>query len=303
MFNEVLRKTLPLADDMTLVGQIQDECSGACSRLLCSLVRDPAKVAALTFREATEGLGTDEGVLIELCCGRTPDELSAIKKTYFMIFDTLLTRDISEDTSGGLKTFCLAKLRCRRFPEDDAADDELAAQQATTIEEALECPSKWLKDDDGNAKTWVDEDTLVETLVAASHDQRAAIAATFQEINGQPLDAVLAGKMREDKLWSFCSSKLDPDVYKACTMVMKTPVSLSSLFCCGQIAFNQWRTPSLESVVLWLAVYDGLADECPCAVILVGPTSDAANAGGAHKRGFKADTSLFGDRGRGGLGP
>ena len=55
-----------------------------------------------------EGLGTVEDVLVELCCARTPDKLSAIKKTYSMIYDEYLTKDVSEDTSGGSSTPLLA---------------------------------------------------------------------------------------------------------------------------------------------------------------------------------------------------
>jgi len=60
-----------------LVKDFTDETSGKFRDVLLAICHDPAELDAKLVRQAVKGLGTDEDLLSEIICTRTPTELKA----------------------------------------------------------------------------------------------------------------------------------------------------------------------------------------------------------------------------------
>jgi len=82
-----------------LMKDFSSETSGNFGNLLNAITMDKIEYDAFLIRKAVKGLGTDEELLIDILCTRSPDEINAISDTYSKRYSKNMTKDIKDDTS------------------------------------------------------------------------------------------------------------------------------------------------------------------------------------------------------------
>ena len=173
----------------TLVGQIRDECSFNYATFLCSMVRERPKVDAMNFKQAMQGIGTDDDLLVELTCTRSNKELWEVKSAYKMIYNSDLVQDVKNETSGVYRKFLVRVLRCRR-DEETEPDADLAAEQADALNEAVE-DAKEIKE----RILPSGKDAYLDILTKVTPEQAALISAAYEEKYECTLETVIEENM------------------------------------------------------------------------------------------------------------
>jgi hypothetical protein len=90
-----------------LMTDIKDETSGGLEKVLTMCLRDAAELDATLVNTAVKGLGTNEHLLLEVLCTRTPTELAAAAAAYKRLFKKDMVADIKDDVSGDFGKMCL----------------------------------------------------------------------------------------------------------------------------------------------------------------------------------------------------
>ena len=98
----------------TLEDDIKAETSGDYSSFMLYLMRDPAECNAVAFRRAIKGFGTNDDLLLLLCCSLDARELADAKRAYARLYGRVLLRDVRSDTSGDYRATLTQILRCQR---------------------------------------------------------------------------------------------------------------------------------------------------------------------------------------------
>uniref|UniRef100_A0A8C0IU99 Annexin n=1 Tax=Chelonoidis abingdonii TaxID=106734 RepID=A0A8C0IU99_CHEAB len=83
-----------------LIASLKSELSGKFERLIVALMYSPFKYDAKELHDSLKGLGTSEGVIIEILASRTKVQIKEIIKAYKEEYGSNLEEDIKSDTSG-----------------------------------------------------------------------------------------------------------------------------------------------------------------------------------------------------------
>uniref|UniRef100_A0A8C8RPA4 Annexin n=1 Tax=Pelusios castaneus TaxID=367368 RepID=A0A8C8RPA4_9SAUR len=104
-----------------LITSLQSELSGKFERLLVALMYPPFKYDAKELHDAVKGLGTSEGVIIEILASRTKVQIKEIIKAYKEEYGSNLEEDIKSDTTGYFEQIlvCLLQVRTSLSPVTD----------------------------------------------------------------------------------------------------------------------------------------------------------------------------------------
>uniref|UniRef100_A0A3B5LHR9 Annexin n=1 Tax=Xiphophorus couchianus TaxID=32473 RepID=A0A3B5LHR9_9TELE len=105
--------------------------------VVLALLMPPAQFDAYLLRRATQGLGTDEDVLVEVLATRSYAEIQEIKKVFKQEYQKELEEVIKEETGGDFTTALLAMLNTKR-DQNTVVDMELAKRDAKILFEAGE---------------------------------------------------------------------------------------------------------------------------------------------------------------------
>uniref|UniRef100_A0A3B5LCH1 Annexin n=1 Tax=Xiphophorus couchianus TaxID=32473 RepID=A0A3B5LCH1_9TELE len=97
--------------------------------VVLALLMPPAQFDAYLLRRATQGLGTDEDVLVEVLATRSYAEIQEIKKVFKQEYQKELEEVIKEETGGDFTTALLAMLNTKR-DQNTVVDMELAKRDA-----------------------------------------------------------------------------------------------------------------------------------------------------------------------------
>uniref|UniRef100_A0A6I8NDR4 Annexin n=1 Tax=Ornithorhynchus anatinus TaxID=9258 RepID=A0A6I8NDR4_ORNAN len=113
-----------------LTETLKSELSGKFERLIIALMYPPYKFEAKELHDAMKGLGTKEGVIIEILASRTKAQLQEIMKAYEEEYGSNLEEDIKSDTSGYLERILVCLLQGSRDDVSGYVDPGLAVQDA-----------------------------------------------------------------------------------------------------------------------------------------------------------------------------
>uniref|UniRef100_A0AAY5EQA3 Annexin n=1 Tax=Electrophorus electricus TaxID=8005 RepID=A0AAY5EQA3_ELEEL len=97
-----------------LVSDLKSELTGKFETLIVALMEPPTLYDAKLLRNATEGMGTSEHVLIEILASRTPSEIQNIIQTYKNEYGHNLEDDVTGDTTGHFKRMLVILLQASR---------------------------------------------------------------------------------------------------------------------------------------------------------------------------------------------
>mmetsp|Transcript_5263 Transcript_5263/g.6031 ORF Transcript_5263/g.6031 Transcript_5263/m.6031 type:complete len:327 (-) Transcript_5263:115-1095(-) len=97
-----------------MVKDIKGDTSGKYEDVLVGCVTPLAALDAKYLHKAIKGLGTDENVLTEILCTRSPNELLQIEREYQTMVGSPLLVDVKNDVSGHLEDIYTAVLTPRK---------------------------------------------------------------------------------------------------------------------------------------------------------------------------------------------
>jgi len=164
-----------------LVKDFTSETSGKFRDVLIAICREPAELDAQLVRQAVKGLGTDEELLSEVICTRTPSELKAAAESYQRQFSRNMEGDIKGDTSGDLAKVYMACLsQARGTRAGDVAADVEALYKA------------------GAGKIGTDEAAFINIIALSSRPHVEAIFWAYAQKYGKSLDRVIRDEMGGD---------------------------------------------------------------------------------------------------------
>lgn len=116
-----------------LTESLKSELSGKFERLIVALMYPPYKYEAKELHDSMKGLGTKEGVIIEILASRTKHQLQEIMKAYEEDYGSSLEEDIQGDTSGYLERILVCLLQGNRDDISGYVDPGLAVQDAQDL--------------------------------------------------------------------------------------------------------------------------------------------------------------------------
>ena len=113
-----------------LINRLKEDTSGNFKDVVTGMFMTPAEYDATCLYKAMKGLGTNEGVLIEIIGTRTPQQLMAVKEAFRALYNEDLEKWVKGDTSGNFRKLLIAILQCNRSmnPMPDPATCQADAQ-------------------------------------------------------------------------------------------------------------------------------------------------------------------------------
>ena len=203
--------------DMCIAEQIADECSGDYKTFLTSMCKSPAIVDAQMIHEAMAGIGTDDDVLVELCCTRSSVEIKRMKEAYARLFGRPLIQVVRSETSGAYQKLLVRVLlgvRC----ESKTVSRKAAEQQAAAMHKAM-------------AKRIADRDAIIDILTSTAAIQLAVVDEVYTERYGLSLAAAIDAAI---------NSTVSGGFKRVCKTMIKDPITV---FCeLLNKAFEGWGT-------------------------------------------------------------
>ncbi|KAM9618023.1 LOW QUALITY PROTEIN: annexin A8-like [Trichechus inunguis] len=116
-----------------LTETLKSELSSKFERLIMALMCPPYRYEAKELHEATKGLGTKNGVIIEILASQTKRQLQEIMKAYEEDYGSSLDEDIQADTSGYLERILVCLLQGSRDDVSGFVDPGPALQDAQDL--------------------------------------------------------------------------------------------------------------------------------------------------------------------------
>jgi len=106
-----------------LLKDFQSETSGNFESLLTAITMDKIEYDAYLIRKAVKGLGTDEELLIDILCTRSPEEINAISAAYSTLYANSMIKDIKDDTSDNFQVILVNLCEGKRSMGNDINGD------------------------------------------------------------------------------------------------------------------------------------------------------------------------------------
>jgi hypothetical protein len=166
-----------------LIPDLKSETSGNFRELLLALLTPSDTYDSRLVRKAIEGIGTNEKLLSEVICTRTPEELARIAKRYEAEFQKDMIKDIKSDTGGLYQRTLLACFGDGRkggVNKDKVAKDVVALYNA------------------GEKKWGTDEDTFINLIAGQPRAHVEAVALEYGMKYGKHFNSVLSSEMSGD---------------------------------------------------------------------------------------------------------
>ena len=157
-----------------LIKRLKEDTSGNFKDVVSGMFMSPAEYDATCLYKAMKGLGTNEGVLIEIIGTRTPQQLTAIKLAFKDIYNDDLEKWVKDDTSGNFRKLLIAILQCNRSmnPVPDPAMCQADAQALYSA---------------GEGRWGTDESTFIRIFANRSAAEIAMINDCYSRIRGKDL--------------------------------------------------------------------------------------------------------------------
>ncbi|KAM4852098.1 annexin A7 isoform 1-T1 [Thomomys bottae] len=120
-----------------LIQDLKSELSGNVEELIIALFMPPTYYDAWSLRNALQGIGTQERVLIEILCTRTNQEIREIVKCYKSEYGRELEKGIKSDTSGCFECLLISMCQGNR-DESQSINYQMAQEDAQRLYQAGE---------------------------------------------------------------------------------------------------------------------------------------------------------------------
>ena len=166
-----------------LIKDIKDETSGNFENSLVSLITDRYDLDAQLVEKSVKGLGTDEDLLSEVLCTRSPAELKLISAAYMRIYKKDMAARVYSDVSGDL-------LRTYRTILTSAREDNKPDSQIESDVKALYAA--------GEGKWGTNEKAFIDIIAASSRIYCEKLFFAYAKVYGKSLDKAITNEMGGD---------------------------------------------------------------------------------------------------------
>jgi len=188
-----------------LIQRLKDDTSGNFKQVIAGMFMTPPEYDAFCLYKAMKGLGTSEGVLIEIIGTRTNEQLRAIKDVFEREYKGTLEKWIIGDTSGNFKNLLIALLQCDRSMNPNP-DPNMCQADANALYQA------------GEGRWGTDEPTFIRIFSKRSAAEIAMINDIYTRQRGKGLlkaiDKEFSGDIKK-LLQTVVGGLLDPAGYFA----------------------------------------------------------------------------------------
>ena len=169
-----IRKAYKACFGKDLIKRLQEDTSGNFKQVISAMFMTPAEYDAYCLYKAMKGLGTDEGVLIEIIGTRNNQQLQEIKDIFEKEYKNSLENWIKGDTSGNFKLLLIALLQCNRSTNPNP-DFNVCQADAQALFKA------------GEGRWGTDESTFIRIFANRSAAEMACINQCYTQLRGKSL--------------------------------------------------------------------------------------------------------------------
>ncbi|KAK7317339.1 hypothetical protein RJT34_01476 [Clitoria ternatea] len=166
------------------------------------------------------------GVLIEIACTRSSEELLGARKAYHSLFDHSIEEDVASHIHGTERKLLVALVSAYRY-EGSKVKDDTAKSEAKTLSNAIKNAHK---------KPIIEDDEVIRILATRSKTHLQAIYKHYKEISGKHLDEDLDDLRLKETVQCLCTPQIyfskvlngalridvDKNIKKAVTRVIVT---------------------------------------------------------------------------------
>jgi annexin A7/11 len=188
-----------------LVKRLKEDTSGNFKDVVAGMFMTPAEYDAMCLYKAMKGLGTNEGVLIEIIGTRTNQELTEIKTVFNRDYGQTLEKWVRSETSGNFRNLLVALLQCNRSMNPNP-DPNMCQNDAQVLYKA------------GEGRWGTDESTFIRIFASRSAAEMAMINNCYTRLRGKGLlkaiDNEFSGDIKK-LLETVVGGLLDPAGYFA----------------------------------------------------------------------------------------
>ncbi|KAI4462026.1 annexin [Holotrichia oblita] len=158
-----------------LISDLKSETSGNFKKLIVALMTPLPILYARDVRDAIEGIGTDEEVLIEVFCTKSNSEIQTIRNAYQGEYGRNLEDDLRSDTSGTFKRVMVSLSAAGR-------DESMHTDIGAAVEDAQKLY------DAGEGQWGTDESTFNMVLCQRNHAQLQLIFDEYEKLAGVDIE-------------------------------------------------------------------------------------------------------------------
>ena len=188
-----------------LIKRLKEDTSGNFKQVIAGMFMTPAEYDAMCLYKAMKGLGTDEGVLIEIIGTRTNEQLREVKDVFEREYKGTLEKWVIGDTSGNFRNLLVALLQCDRSTNPNP-DPNMCQADAQALYSA------------GEGRWGTDEPTFIKIFSKRSAAEIAMINDFYTKSRGKGLlkaiDKEFSGDIKK-LLQTVVGGLLDPAGYFA----------------------------------------------------------------------------------------
>ena len=188
-----------------LIKRLREDTSGNFREVIAGMFMTPAEYDAMWLYKAMKGLGTKEGVLIEIIGTRTNEELRQIKDVFEREYKNSLENWVKGDTSGNFRNLLIALLQCERSMNPNP-DPNMCQADAQALYSA------------GEGRWGTDEPTFIRIFAKRSAAEIMMINDCYTKLRGKGLlkaiDKEFSGDIKK-LLQTVVGGLLDPAGYFA----------------------------------------------------------------------------------------
>jgi len=168
-----------------LIKKLKDELSGNFEDTVVGLFMTPPEYDAYCLYKAMKGIGTNEGVLIEIIGTRKNEEIQMIKMEFQKNYGKSLEKWVSSETSGHLKKLLISLLQASRsmnmMPDPIMCQNDAQALYAA-----------------GEGRWGTDEATFIRIFSQRSAAEIDLISRNYQQLRGKSLHHAIDNEFSGD---------------------------------------------------------------------------------------------------------